>query len=333
MQRLEKDLAAFDGHTVIFSSEYFPPGSEQDCQKLRDYLLTWAKEIQIVCYVRHPVSHAVSRSQQSLKMGFSTLDRPKETFFSPQKILPKFVRVFGKDAVTVRAFERDALQNGSVVSDFAALIGLSDDQQAHLQDKRGNESLSVEGAILSDALTRQFPRMVDGKWNPDRAQKITMMNIPGQKFTLPRSVLEGIMEECQPDIDYLQNEFGLTLKAPDLPASDTLAPTWGQGTIDSIAARMNATELRIQHLEAELALKDGMLLAREDKPLKAIEKFKQSVALKQDNWPAISRLVHHLCRTRQKEEAAKRLAAYRDMNPDEERVLAICEKYGLQLPA
>jgi len=251
MEMLEADLAAFEGDTLIFSSEYFPPTSAEGCQKMAAYLAEFCEETKVVCYVRHPLKHAVSAAQQAVKMGFKTLEEAQRDthFFSPKKILPKFAAAFGADNIIVRPFEREQLKGSDSLVDFCSVTSLENRWQPPEVKEEKNTSLSMEAVWIADSINKLFPREKNGYWNPDRAFEIKLNDIPGARFSLEPETLARLETEIAPDLAYLQDEFGISYRGTTVGAAP-LDHKPESETLLGIATAINRLALERQHLVA-----------------------------------------------------------------------------------
>jgi len=326
MSQFENDLNNFKGDSLIISSEYLPPTSADSCKELAEYLHRFCEKVTVICYLRHPLSHAISAAQQSVKMGFSTIESVQKAafFFKPQKILPKFIEAFGRANIIVRPFDKKQMVNNDVVMDFLSLIGLSDDEILGKQKKgKSNSSLSYEATLIADALTKELPRTIDGIWNLKRAKRVNLMKIPGSKFNLSKAAIERTREAAKPEMEYLLTEFGIQLEEPQEAIMNEPQANWDDKTIKGLARKFNSIALEAQHMEA-LAFfyrgKNAELLG--DKEL-AIMMFRKAVNLKPQEWEIVEGLYILLSETGSLTEAKEHLARYTHLFPQDARVKAL----------
>jgi hypothetical protein len=158
---LKQELAAALCPNVLFSYEGFIDLHAADLAKLRDFLLGYADEIQIIGYCRHPLSFAPSEISQRYRMGVpvgrgDTKNPPIPKF---RDYFGKFETAFGRERIALTDFASEALYSGDVRRDLLSKLGLSDQQQGEfrLNDSRINESLSAEAILIADAMTKRMP--------------------------------------------------------------------------------------------------------------------------------------------------------------------------------
>ncbi len=287
----DSELKTVQAHTLVLSNEYIADLSWECCVKLRDYLHSLAETITVICYVRHPIDHAVSRAQQNLKVGLETWGNLSLSYFSPQSVLPKFVSVFGRQNVNVRPFDRDQLHGQSVVSDFANAIGICDPDIRKIPEKKVNGSISLEAAAIANALTTQQPRQRGKIWNPDRAQTVWFGAMPGTRFGLKADQLAELQKLSATELRYLKEEFGIDLPAPDVELLTASEPNWSEDTITGIARLINQLNKRNEKLESDLRYKEALLALSEQDDARACELLSSAITLNQTHVEAARELI------------------------------------------
>ena len=328
MQQFEKDLSNFTGDTLFLSSEYFPPTSPEGCKKLAEYLHGFCAKVTVICYVRHPVSHAISAAQQSVKMGFSTLAERQNAsfFFKPAKILPKFIDAFGRENIVVRPFDRKQLKDGNVVADFLSLTGLSDDKKlASLPDNESNSSLSYEAALIANALTKETPRTINGMWNPLRAKRVNLMKIPGARFGLGETATRRIIEASKPELAYLKNEFSLHFENLKNNITDDPKAAWDDEAIQGLSRKFNALALEAQHAKAQaFYFRSQVAELNSDKAL-AIKFLKEANNLAPLDWDITKQLYLLLVEAGSQKDAQGYLNRYSLLKPGDARTAELAK--------
>ena len=230
---LERLVAGKDGGTLVLSSEHLIDLNENSVNELRDYLESLAKSVHVVCYVRHPVAHALSAAQERIKQGLETLE---EVLAQPRRYLPirselgKWVNTFGRRRILLRDFEHSRTVEGDVVKDFLTVTGLAEEAVTKIRTVQANQSLSYEAVLIASALQKSNPALSQGRGRLDYLSRI-----PGQPFTLPDWWLDGQLELAQSDLSYLREDFELELKAPSRPESIDMSRLWGPATIRAVA--------------------------------------------------------------------------------------------------
>ena len=237
---LADELERTPAKTLLLSSESFGNSAVNPTTHLAEiaeYTKALADEVTVVMYARHPVAMARSRQQQLLKSGMNTLDELDKPWVYPYgKALWNLWRIFGRSSVHVVAYERDFNRSFDTVGSFGSLVGL-DTAGWDRPSRKGNASLTMEGALLADALAREFPQpdAMAGHRHPGRARAGLVGGIAGVPFRLSDATEREVMEVSQPDMDVLADEYDI--RFPDLPDGDEAL--WGPEAIRSVALMLN----------------------------------------------------------------------------------------------
>ncbi len=268
-----------DHHTVIFSSEYLIGIDAEQCRALKSLLEPYFSTIRVVCYIRHPLAHTLSASQQAVKGGEASLadihDQP--TFFGPTVLEDTYVATFGLNAIIVREFHRDSLVNGDIIDDFCQAIGMDPAVADSIIRVRDNESLSMEGAMIADAVATDLPMLEDGAWNARRSRLLTqkLTAISGQKFTLPEKVLAALTEKVDRQVDYTKERFGIDLTPPALPEAEA-ADRFDVPTLRDIGLLINDLCLEIEAHQQDKAILSARLHLARRKPELALSRLESA---------------------------------------------------------
>lgn len=239
--QLGREMADRRPHTLVLSAEHCVLLKLSEVSRLRDYLLTLAQEVQVYAYARHPGYQLPSLIQEQVKNGARRLSELREAppFMRYQSILGKFVDVFGKDAMHLRAFPGDPPWRSDVVRDFLDWTGIWTDEDP-VASLRANESLSATALVLADALSELAP-----KFSGRRAAQPFLNRIEGPKMAVDSELLSALLEIAAPEIAYLEDNWGLTLAAPE-PGAPDHQDLFGPDSVRSVVQLINdlALELR-----------------------------------------------------------------------------------------
>lgn len=223
LEEIERVAQEFEG-PLLFSSEYLQNLNHNAIRKLDGYFSAIGRELVIVCYVRHPVALAISSAQQRLKTGrrllTEVIEAPKwRTMIST--LMPP-LEVIGRERVIVRNFdEAKAVGTGHDVLQAVGYAG----PLHEIEQQRVNISLSMPAALLVDAHTR----LAQADPGFSRGRKL-LVRVGGPKFTLPEETLERVRRDCEEEVDWVRDHFGITLEEP--PGSQ-----WGENALTEDAAR------------------------------------------------------------------------------------------------
>jgi len=236
--------------SLLLSYEGFVGLPQSDLSAMRAYCETFAERVRVLLYVRPPLSYAVSAMSQRVKMGRPAwapeVERPVYLF---KERFHRMVQAFGRDAIEVRLFTRQALTEGDVVVDFFHALGVDLPQARALSQlqRSANESLSAQGLAFGVALREHLEtlgiRLSQADFNNHYGSQLNRLS--GPPIKLSQAQIEHILTEFQPHAEVLRDEFGIEFdEAPER----FLRPAGDQ---DEEAARF-AREAAQLYLEASL---------------------------------------------------------------------------------
>ncbi len=222
--------------TMLMSSENLTGNliDPQSVQRLKEFLDPHFDEIQIVMYARRQDDAILSMYGEFMRRGFS--DRTFEQFvkkaLSPhtqvpylyyRRILTPWIEAFGRDAITVRKFDRQSLLGGDILTDFFAQV-LGTDTAADFSALTASEddNVGLSGPVL-EFLRLMYPSMSfrkNGQANPLRARLAPYINkLPAEPR--PRMSTEQsrkIMRYFRPANTWLKSTFFADQEGPLFPA-------------------------------------------------------------------------------------------------------------------
>ena len=238
---LERGFARTDAHSLMLSAESVAHFYRPDMLELAQWLAGYADEVVVLACVRHPVHALSSEIQQRLNIGSVLEDLYQDPpFYRFKSLFQRVLRAFGEDALVVYDFSDAVADSRGLTRVMFAQLGIELGEQFRPRPP-ANTSMSHEAALLISALNRSLPVLVDGSRNPlRRANEIQRLaRIPGRKYTAPVAVYEQVIEVMKPDLEWLQEHYGLTLDAryPDPGvAYDSFSPE----SIEALALEMAA---------------------------------------------------------------------------------------------
>lgn len=165
---MEREFAAHPAcHTLLISSEHFHSRltTTDAIGRLKAFLEPHAREFAIVLYLRRQDRMAVSRFSTAIKVGLApqgpfprsgTGDLPY--IYDFERIHRNWVAVFGNPAMRVRVFQQDRFVAGDLLADFAAACGIV--QAGKSLPGRANESLGQAGIDFLREANRQLTPML-----------------------------------------------------------------------------------------------------------------------------------------------------------------------------
>lgn len=203
---LKKEVNEKNPQKVIISHEGLHNLVKVDLTIFKTWLLSFCEDVRLICYLRPPVLQAISLAQQRIKKGkVSYKDFQKNVVKLPYKAhLENLIDVFGKNAITLRKFDRDSLTHGDVVHDFFDLVGIPE-KLLSTRKLSFNESISMEAALVASDLIKE---------NHGKITTIEkdVLQLSGAKFSLPNEYLVKVKERNKSDTEWVYQIFGLDIR-------------------------------------------------------------------------------------------------------------------------
>ncbi|WP_138468050.1 hypothetical protein [Poseidonocella sp. HB161398] len=196
--------------TGIFSAESISnPGSERHIETFAKIIESHNVPTKVIIYVRAPRSHMESAFQQMVKEG--RLGR-----LYPSRLWPKYrARIdaldaaFGRNNVTVRAFQPENFLDGNVVRDFADFVGCKIESADIV---RTNESISAEALALTflEQNAKPSDRSNSTQENAKFIDRIS--SIGNSRLRFSDSLMAPILEENSEDLTWIESRVGHRLQ-------------------------------------------------------------------------------------------------------------------------
>ena len=259
-QKLKQYLSSLKNSTwdtAIIAGEELSRLNEQELLELTRQFDQFNATYQIICYVRNPISFSSSYAQESILGGNlykHCITNPELPHY--QKKLSSFINIFGQQNVSVLNFDEQTKEPDGLFSSFCKTTDLEHIRHL-LTPNRSNESLPLEGALLMDKINQFYPVFIDNKLNINRAKipRSWVASIGSTKFIMPSQWQNTILELCENDLKWLQEQFDITFDfkpisaQQDLSIEDINAQTYWQDLahlLHSNATKMN--DLLVQNL-------------------------------------------------------------------------------------
>lgn len=213
------DRAARDGLDVVISAESLWNIKRDDVRLgLRQALSRHGAEVEVIGYLRPPLSYAASAFQQRLKgpTGPGPLNL--------KALLPGYARglramdlAFGPDRVRWRLYRRDALRSGDVIEDFAAATGLAL-AELGVEAHRLNESLPAEAAAFLYAQRRRGLALPSGfRQAPARTRKLIagLRRLGHRRLAFAGPLASAALAEHIDEVGLAEERLGQPLRDQD----------------------------------------------------------------------------------------------------------------------
>ncbi len=196
--------------TLLFSFEGFWAMDKQSMQRMKDFASSLAPEVKVVLYSRPPLSLIVSRISQHIKFGKKV---KRDSVWPFRSTIEKIVSIFAAENFYLRVFSPKILKNQSVVDDFADFLGFSPELIQALPKVYANQSLSVVGEKLAQALIDYLREHAIEMSHIDFFKFFgrLLADIPGDKIKLSKEEAQKIIKAFQPEHTFLKKEFSIDL--------------------------------------------------------------------------------------------------------------------------
>jgi hypothetical protein len=222
--KLQAEIASGDYQTLIISNEHCHSRLLTDTalSRLVDFLASVGpvSSTEVIVYLRRQDRLAVSLQSTVLKLGGAEKMFPHgpngklPEYFCFDRLLDRYARVFGRKNLFVRLYEGDSSLTRDVVSDFYALAGLG----APASTVELNTSLSAAQGLFLERFNKTFPRIWDGKINPDRGPIgwVIRNACPGKPYRPARQAALSFFERFAEGNAYVRATYFPDLDRPTL---------------------------------------------------------------------------------------------------------------------
>ena len=208
LESFEQDLTRPGASTCLLSAEGIIKSSR--CRSalvpLKAFLEKHSDDIQVIAYIRPPVSFMQSLFQERVK-GDNTVFNPGHFWPRYRRRIGPLDRVFGRENVTLRKFDPKTLKNGSVVDDLAEFAGIA---LPPGPAGNANKSLSLEALALlfvqrkfGQAMGTGFP----GAPGNNAALRKCLAAIGKEKIRFAPELLLPIVEANKADLEWMERRL------------------------------------------------------------------------------------------------------------------------------
>jgi hypothetical protein len=241
-QNLDAELSRGTKPNIILSAEVLSGGKmvgESEVEALRDLLTPHVDRIQIIGYVRPPVSMLQSVIQQRMKVASLSqhrgpLEIPKIRY---RARLEQFDTIFGRENVTLVKFDRKSLTGGDVVLDFADRIDLSITVEDVVQ---ANASLSREAVAALYARNKYGvgPLEIQPWHRARQTARRAVDDLGSGPLRLSAEILQPALDEMAADIDWLEARMGEPMRDAPHEGADCIG---SEAELLAVAAEQKET--------------------------------------------------------------------------------------------
>lgn len=210
LKLLERKAETTTADTLLLSQEGLNKLKETELESLCLFLQTLGENIHVVLYARAPDSYAISAMSQRVKSGRRAFPITRPPVRRYRNYLEKAIRVFGRENVEVRLFDREKFPSGDVVSDFLSIPTLQQlNDKKLLRNFEGNPGFSDLGLQVGDRVIA-----ILGKHAPKTKQfkllfSQDLYQLKGNKVQLSKLQLKIIQLLSARHTKYLHKEFNI----------------------------------------------------------------------------------------------------------------------------
>lgn len=193
IRRAEASIEAAGERLYVISSERLQGWlrTGQELRRFTDWLDQRFDKVEYLIYVRDQIDWYASAYSQAVKTGSA------ETFevfmerngtIDYAEIAARWAEIGGRDCVTVRLLERDAMGEGGLLADFADLLGAAPDGVGDVA--RQNQSMTGEAVAAMAALNAKIvadPALANDPAVKSERQTLAR-TVDGPSFKLPDDI-------------------------------------------------------------------------------------------------------------------------------------------------
>jgi hypothetical protein len=172
---------------------------DAEVQWLKDELGKFFDKMHIIVYIRRQDDYLLSTYSTSVKSGSThplriPPDRTIEQRYDHWDMLQRWARVFGRDKVICRKFERATLKSGDIVDDVMDIAGI-DPALGFERPEDVNEALDAETLEFLRLFNKFVPRFEGKDLNPLRDNIVPLLSkvSSGPLVTLGEDELDRFM--------------------------------------------------------------------------------------------------------------------------------------------
>ena len=235
LESFEQDLTRPGASTCLLSAEGITnPATLSALAPLKAFLEKYSDDIQVIAYIRPPVSCIQSMFHGGVWNGRAVLNHQGRWPRYRHRI-GRLDRVFGRENVTLRKFDPKTLKNGSVVDDLAEFAGIALPPGSA---GNANESLSLEALALL-FVQRKFGRGMGtgfpGAPGNNAALRKCLAAIGKEKIRFAPELVLPIVEANKADLEWMERRLSEPLL--DIPKNSNGSLLRSEQDLLSVADR------------------------------------------------------------------------------------------------
>jgi len=227
--RSEASSVISKGDHLLVSNEHMASRVSQtgELQALKQLTEGLGAVVKIIIYLRRQDKYMFSSYSTWIKSGGSgrfKSERYRQKKFDYTLLLEKWAKVFGKENMIVRPFEKSQWRGGSIYSDFMSIFGI--DNLSSFQDipESANASLDRAQLVFLAKFNKHVEAFEDDIPNKLRGNIVELLEgmSTADRIQLSKEEVANIIEYFRKDNKLISKEYmnGQQLFSEDLPEID-----------------------------------------------------------------------------------------------------------------
>ena len=233
------EKAAAREQDFVFSAEGISDTRYQHArEEMRRFFLRYTSNIQLIGYVRSPLSFARSAFQEMLKSGSMLHLDMKRCWPYYRTRLEPIDELFGKDNVSLRKFSREALHESDIVADFCKAMDMDPPAARPPAD---NESLSLEATSLLFVHRRfgsEVNHITTSRTSASTVFRNILKQIGSRRFTFGETLWGPVRDAHGEDLRWAENRLGTSLDDNDELSNASLVKIQGEEDFVNVALEL-----------------------------------------------------------------------------------------------
>lgn len=225
---------------LLLSAEGVSRFNRDSMSKLSRWLYSFSEKVVVIVCLRHPTHAINSMVQQHVKAGGVLEEIYQDPPYYPfQSLFTSLADCFGRENIIPYDFGCALKHNDGIIGAFLDQINISSDLISQRREKT-NQSMSQEAVVLLSSLNKQYPSIKGKALGAMRTRNdiIFFKSIPGQKFCVPKSVIDKLSVAVSPQLEWLKKEYSLVLEPLAVDSRED-QHHFSEEAIDHIAVKLS----------------------------------------------------------------------------------------------
>lgn len=194
----------------IISGEDLTYLNDFEVKELYEFLKNYFETIEVIAYVREPISFIDSETQQRILGGLTFEELVYKPAFPHYRYrFEKYIKYFGENHVKLYLFDKKNLYNQDIVYDFLYRINAEKEVLEKINSVNINTSFNKDTVLLIEKLNSLYPMFNNNKLNLLRGNinrellKEAERECKFEKFVAPKTFNVKDLNYINEDINYI----------------------------------------------------------------------------------------------------------------------------------